>query len=145
MYKLVDIQPQGPIYSLKVPITTPVIGVKMSDGDILRCIHTRAIVTEILSSGKRIKLDLTNYNKDNSYLDEIDEQHVEAKSVKLEQKEIIDPKQTQTDKNQQSIKNITKPEPKQPEKITKKQEVKTSEEDPKYFKEIEKQKNKIEK
>jgi hypothetical protein len=66
MFKKVNIYPQGPIFSLVPPITGPALGVKMCVGDIQLCLNARALVDEVLSNGDKIRLNLSNYNKDNS-------------------------------------------------------------------------------
>lgn len=70
MKKRVNVEPVGPIYTLRVPITGKIINHEMSTGDILNCIYARAKVDEILPSGKLVRLNLSNYNKDNSILEE---------------------------------------------------------------------------
>lgn len=78
MKKIVNIKPTLPIYTLRTPITGPVFNCEMSDGDILNCICARALVDEVLCDGTTIRLNLTNYNKDN-----------EPKSIKIE--EVVTP------------------------------------------------------
>ena len=68
MIKTVNVRPVIPIMALRTPIMGEVVNCKMSDGDILQCIYSRAFVDEILEDGTLVRLNLTNYNKDNSHL-----------------------------------------------------------------------------
>jgi len=189
MYKIVNIKPSGPVYSLRVPIISPVMGVQMSVGDILRCIHSRAAVTEILPNGEKIALNLSNYDKDNSKevvpvevkeleITVLDKEPVQIKKedpikhkIKKEVpvESIEDLKAKIQDKVQEIPKKEIVPEPikkeivpeiiedlkvetKEPEQIvvttvenTSKEDVKSIDSDPAYFKEVEKQKEKIKK
>jgi len=180
MYKIVNIKPSGPVYSLRVPIISPVMGVQMSVGDILRCIHSRAAVTEILPNGEKIALNLSNYDKDNSKevvpvevkeleITVLDKEPVQIKKedpikhkIKKEVpvESIEDLKAKIQDKVQEIPKKEIVPEiiedlkveTKEPEQIvvttvenTSKEDVKSIDSDPAYFKEVEKQKEKIKK
>ena len=74
MRKRVNVEPTiGPIYTLSVPITGKILNHEMSVGDILNCIYARARVDEILPSGKLVRLNLTNYDKDNTIKDALGE------------------------------------------------------------------------
>lgn len=154
MFKKVNIKPQGPIYSLRVPITAPMMGVQMSVGDIARCLHARALVTEVLPNGMEVRLNLSNYDKDNTVglakeevkevkveiMDKVDAeapvQQVEvpktSKTKVEEGAEIVDAATTET-----AVVSRVEEEP------VKEEPVKTMKRDPKYFQEIEKQYKKI--
>lgn len=74
MRKRVNVEPTiGPIYTLRVPITGKILNHEMSVGDILNCIYARARVDEILPSGELVRLNLTNYDKDNTIKDALGE------------------------------------------------------------------------
>lgn len=62
MIKKVNVYPVVPVFALKNPIYSTTLNTKLSTGDILRCIYSRAKVEEILPNGKIIRLDLKNYN-----------------------------------------------------------------------------------
>lgn len=68
MKKKVDITPTLPIFQLRVPVVGPVMNYEMAIGDIGVCIYARALVDEILEDGTKVRLNLQNYDKDNSHL-----------------------------------------------------------------------------
>ena len=182
MFKKVNIKPQSPIFTLKVPITAPVMGITMSTGDIAMCIHARALVSEILPNGKIVKLNLSNFDKDNSIV--IDkEELVELpgiedviEGVKVDAEPVIIAKEEVKVKvAENAIKSVTEgvKEDAEPVVIAKEEvkentdsvkevinqekveieikedaisdDVKSIDGDPKYFKEVERQKNKVKK
>lgn len=64
--KIVNIYPSMPIIKVNPPIRSMVIGVTKSIDEIRTCLISRAIVEEITNSGKVVRLDFSNYNKDNN-------------------------------------------------------------------------------
>lgn len=68
MKKNVDVYCMIPIMSLKEPITSNAFNIQLSVGDILQCICGKGLVDEILDDGTKVRLNLSNYDKDNSYL-----------------------------------------------------------------------------
>jgi hypothetical protein len=65
MTKLVNIYPSVPVISTNPPIRSIIRNVKKPVEQIRACIMARATVEEILNDGSIIRLDLTNYDKDN--------------------------------------------------------------------------------
>lgn len=65
MAKIVNIYSKVPIRALDVSIRGNIKGLELSDADIFKCICQKGIVDEVLSDGSLIRLDLSNYNKDN--------------------------------------------------------------------------------
>ena len=65
MIKRVNINATIPIKTITPPIYGKLYNVKMSVGNIFKCICGRAIVDEILSDGKLVRLTLSNYSADN--------------------------------------------------------------------------------
>lgn len=63
--KLVNIYPTRPI-ALKPLITTNCLSAKMSIGDIRYCLLSMAKVDEILPDKSVVRLNLNNYDKDNT-------------------------------------------------------------------------------
>lgn len=61
--KIVNIYPSMPITTVNPPIRTTVKRVTKSVKEIRACIIARAIVEEVLSNGKTVRLDFSNYNK----------------------------------------------------------------------------------
>ena len=66
MTKMVNIYPNGAITTINPPIRSRVMGVIKSTDEIRQCIIARAIVDEILSDGSTVRLDFSNYDKDNN-------------------------------------------------------------------------------
>lgn len=66
MTKKVNIYTRMPITVLKFPISGNVLGITLEVEDICKCICSKAKVDEILEDGSIVRLDLANYNKDNS-------------------------------------------------------------------------------
>ena len=66
MTKTVNIYPNGAITTLNPPIRSRVLGVTKSIAEIRKCIIARAIVDEVLPGGKTVRLDFSNYDKDNN-------------------------------------------------------------------------------
>lgn len=64
--KIVDIYPNGPIYTVIPPIMGNAFKVDLPVGDIANCINSRAIVTETLIDGRTISIGLSNYDIDNN-------------------------------------------------------------------------------
>lgn len=111
MKKKVNITPAFPIYTIVPPIVGSVKKMEMSTGDIARCIYRRAIVDEVLDDGSLVRLDLSNYDKDNSKSEKKrkaeDEDEEEAKKKKLEQEQ-----QDELQKNQLKKEKAVSPDPK---------------------------------
>lgn len=63
--KKVNIIPQRPISTVNPPIRSAVRRVHKPLEDIRKCLIGRAIVEEILPDGSTLKLDFSNYDKDN--------------------------------------------------------------------------------
>lgn len=61
--KIVNIYPSTPIIGLNPPIRSVVKNVTKSTKEIRTCLMSRAIVEEVLSNGKIIRLDISNYDK----------------------------------------------------------------------------------
>lgn len=92
MIKIVNVKPVLPIMALRTPIMGEVLNCKLSDGDILQCIYSRAFVDEVLEDGTLVRLNLSNYNKDNSHLmkNKVIKEEVNVKTVtKAHMEEII--------------------------------------------------------
>ena len=70
MVKKVNVYPTNPIVTLNIPLRTRVMGINMDAEDIRKCIIAQAIVEEVLPTGDVVKLDFSNYNKDNSIVKE---------------------------------------------------------------------------
>lgn len=66
MTKTVNIYPNGAITTLNPPIRSRVLGVTKSVAEIRKCIIAKAIVDEVLPGGKTVRLDFSNYDKDNN-------------------------------------------------------------------------------
>lgn len=64
--KVVNVYPNKAITSINPPIRSKVMKVTMPITNIRKCIIERAIVDEVLPDGRTIRLDFTNYDKDNS-------------------------------------------------------------------------------
>ena len=64
--KVVNIYPNKAITSINPPIRSKVMKVTMPITNIRKCIIERAIVDEVLPDGRTVRLDFTNYDKDNS-------------------------------------------------------------------------------
>ena len=64
--KVVDVYPNGPIYTVIPPIMGNVFGVELAIGDIANCINSRAIIKETLLDGRVISIGLSNYDTDNN-------------------------------------------------------------------------------
>lgn len=92
MRKRVNVEPTlGPIYTLRVPITGKIVNHEMSVGDILNCIYARAKVDEVLPSGELVRLNLTNYNKDNTIKKEVKDEQTTVTEIKVPVEESITP------------------------------------------------------
>ena len=65
LVKKVNIYPSMPITGLNPVIRTATKNVFKSVEEIKICINARAIVEEILGNGKTLRLNLSNYDKDN--------------------------------------------------------------------------------
>lgn len=99
MTKLVNIYPSVPVIAVNPPIRSITRNVKKPVEQIKACIMARATVEEILKDGSKIRLDLTNYDKDNEpktvkvpepkKIVEIKPAEPVEKAVKEEPKEII--------------------------------------------------------
>lgn len=72
MNKIVNIYPTTPITGVNPPIRSMVRHITKSVNDIRTCIIARAIVEEVLPSGCTILLDLSNYDKDTSIIEQCD-------------------------------------------------------------------------
>ena len=66
MNKLVNIYPSMPITSLRIPLRTRVTNITMDCESIRKCIIANAIVEEVLEDNSVIRLNLSNYNKNNN-------------------------------------------------------------------------------
>ena len=97
MTKLVNIYPSVPVISTNPPIRSIIRNVKKPVEQIRACIMARATVEEILKDGSKIRLDLTNYDKDN-----------EPKTVKAPE-----PTKTVEIKPDEPVKEAAKEEPKE--------------------------------
>lgn len=64
--KVVNVYPNKAITSINPPIRSKVMKVTMPITSIRKCIIERAIVDEVLPDGRTVRLDFTNYDKDNS-------------------------------------------------------------------------------
>ena len=65
-YKYVDVIIQKPIRTTSVPILSTTFNLRLKLEDILICILEKATVLEILSDGRKLRLDLGNYKLNNS-------------------------------------------------------------------------------
>ena len=65
-YKYVDVIIQKPIRTTSVPILSTTFNLRLKLEDILICILEKATVLEILSDGRKLRLDLDNYKLNNS-------------------------------------------------------------------------------
>lgn len=66
LIKKVNVYPTRPVTGLIVPLTSPAIRVNMTTDEIYKCLTCDALVQELLPDGSIVKLNLTNYNKDNT-------------------------------------------------------------------------------
>jgi len=64
-YKYVDVIIQKPIRTTSVPILSTTFNLRLKLEDILICILEKATVLEILSDGRKLRLDLDNYKLNN--------------------------------------------------------------------------------
>lgn len=64
--KIVNINSPSVLYVLTPPLSGVFNSIELSLGDIKACIMQGARVEEVLSNGTTVKLDLKNYNKDNT-------------------------------------------------------------------------------
>lgn len=78
MIKNVNIKANIPVRSVRPMVYGNILNIQMDTGDIFKCICGRAIVDEILVDGSLIRLDLNNYDKDNSTLITEEESNNEA-------------------------------------------------------------------
>lgn len=62
-----------PIHGTSVPLNSNAMGIMLSVGDIRHCITKGAKVEEILGKNKTVILTLSNFNKDNSVVEEKEE------------------------------------------------------------------------
>ncbi len=63
--KKVNIYPQRPIVTLNPPIRSSVRRVYKSAEEIRKCLIARGIVEEVMEDGSTVRLDFSNYDKDN--------------------------------------------------------------------------------
>lgn len=91
MNKIVNVYPTVPVYSLRVPVVGTILNAELSVGDILVCIYARAKVEEVLPSGKKVILNLNNYNA--IIEDEIVEEKQHISNILVEEHEAISPEQ----------------------------------------------------
>lgn len=66
MIKTVNINARIPVKTITPPIQGYHAGIKMSSGDILKCLTRRAIVDEVLDDGTTVRLNMRNYFTDNN-------------------------------------------------------------------------------
>lgn len=66
MNKKVNIYPKTPVLSINPPIRSAVRKVTKSTEEIRECIIARAIVEEILPDGSTVRLNFSNYDKNNT-------------------------------------------------------------------------------
>ena len=64
-YKYVDVIIQKPIRTTSIPILSTTFNLRLKLEDILICILEKATVLEILSDGRKLRLDLDNYKLNN--------------------------------------------------------------------------------
>ena len=64
-YKYVDVIIQKPIRTTSIPILSTTFNLRLKLQDILICILEKATVLEILSDGRKLRLDLDNYKLNN--------------------------------------------------------------------------------
>lgn len=65
MQKRVNIVANTPVTDLKIPIRGAIRNIMMDVEDIRMCLFRKAKVEEIISDDVTVKLDFTNYDKDN--------------------------------------------------------------------------------
>lgn len=98
MSKIVNIDVRNPIRSLRTPLSVgKYYNVEMSVPDIFSCICARAYVDEVLSDGSLLRLDLTNYFKDNNPI-AAPKAEVKPEPVKAEPK--VEPKKEEPKKEE---------------------------------------------
>lgn len=90
MDKVVNIKSSNVLYIFTPPMSGVFNNQKMTTGDIKNCILQGAYVEEVLSDGRTIRLDLTNFDKVNE-LPKI-ELKEEKKEIKVEEKKVELPK-----------------------------------------------------
>ena len=78
MVKKVNVHAPIPIRTVSPTLYGDYKGLMMSPANIMKCLIHRAAVTEVLSDGTLVKLDRSNYNKDNSGL-------MSTKKIKVEE------------------------------------------------------------
>lgn len=90
--KLVNIYPTYPIVTVTPPIRCPIKNVRKTIPEIRECIIKRAEVEEILNDGTVINLDFSNYDKDNSKKETIEDLFKNDTPINTEKKEWESPK-----------------------------------------------------
>lgn len=66
MKKQVNVFASVPVVTIENPFSGYIRNVTMDSDDIRKCLFAKAKVEEILPSGKTVKLDFTNYDKENT-------------------------------------------------------------------------------
>lgn len=97
--KNVNIKPTTPVHgAFTQPLVSEMRNYRATEDQIYRCLIGGAFVEEILSSGKTVVLDFTNYNKDNSQYDKtVLKQETVQPQIKEDIKEQEGTKQTNDD------------------------------------------------
>lgn len=97
MNKVVNIYPRTPILTVNPPIRSMVRRVTKPISDIRKCIVAHAVVEEILPEGGIVRLNLANYDKDNS-VKKVDK--IEIKKAEIKEKTSVDNKAKPETKNE---------------------------------------------
>lgn len=92
MNKIVNVRTTVPVRTITPPIFGNVSNVKMSTGDILKCLCFRATVDEVLPDGSTVRLTMKNYAVD----------HVSSIKSKNTVEEVLDKKDE--DKHEDEVK-----------------------------------------
>ena len=97
MKKTVNIYPSRPIITVN-PIIRGVVKAATKDTDTIRkCLIAGAKVEEILTSGRLVRLDMNNYNKDNEV--SVAEKKVEEPKKEEKAEEPVKPESAEPDNN----------------------------------------------
>lgn len=90
--KVVNIDAKFPVILGNMKIFGTVLNLELPVGDIQQCILKRALVDEVLSNGRTVRLSLSNFNLNNDVV-EVTKPTPQKEVKKIEEKEIIAPKE----------------------------------------------------
>jgi len=71
--RTVKLMPRKPVYGVKrTPITSSIEKIELTTEEIRLCLVTKCMVDEYLPDGSLLRLDFSNYNKDNTVVKEVE-------------------------------------------------------------------------